>query len=70
MGLAPGTAALASYATYAVRMGAMNGKHQVTTGLVEDTLMLSAATAAALASFSGRLTHFTTPATPGHSAPR
>ncbi|MDG2532482.1 DUF4126 family protein [Sphingomonas sp. HITSZ_GF] len=67
--VAGATAALASYASYALRMRAMNGKHQVATGLVEDALTLSAATAAAIAPFPDRLTHFTTPATPGHSAP-
>jgi hypothetical protein len=67
--VAAATAALASYATYALRMRAMNGKHQLATGLIEDALTLSAATAAALAPFPKRLTHFTTPAKPGHSAP-
>ncbi|MEP9357205.1 DUF4126 family protein [Sphingomonas sp. KR3-1] len=67
--VAGATAALASYATYALRMRAMNGKHQISTGLIEDALTLSAATAAALLPFPERLTHFTTPATPGHTAP-
>lgn len=66
---AAATAALASYATYALRMRAMKGEHRIATGLIEDALTLSAATVAALAPFPERLTHFTTPATPGHSAP-
>ncbi|NYT39629.1 DUF4126 family protein [Sphingomonas sp. R-74633] len=66
--IAAGTAAVASYLTYTARMRAMNGEHQISTGLVEDALTVSAALAAALATFPEELTHFTTPASPGHTA--
>jgi uncharacterized membrane protein len=67
--IAAATAALASYATHAARMRAMNGKRQIATGLVEDVLTVSVATTAAFGRFPERLTAFTTPAKPGHTAP-
>jgi uncharacterized membrane protein len=67
--IAGATAALASYATFAARMHAMDGEHRISTGLIEDALTVSAATAAALAPFPDQLTAFPTPSTPGHSAP-
>lgn len=67
--IAGATATLAAYATHALRMRAMDGGRQFSTGLVEDALTVSAAVAAAVAPMPERLTHFTTPSSPGHSEP-
>lgn len=67
--VAGGTAALASYITFAARMRAMNGGRQASTGFIEDALVMSTAIAAATAPLPASLTHFTTPSTPGHTGP-
>lgn len=67
--IAGATAVLASYATFAARMHAMDGEHRITTGVAEDALTVSSAVIAAIAPLPGSLTHFMTPSTPGHTAP-
>lgn len=67
--IAGGTAMLASYLTFTARMQSMDKHGQVSTGFVEDAVVMSTAMAAALAPFPEALTHFTTPSSPGHSGP-
>lgn len=59
--LAGATAVIASYATFTARMQAMEKHSQLSTGLVEDALTVSAAITAALAPMPASLTRFTEP---------